>query len=170
MLRRYAHLSTGSYNPRTARLYTDIGYLTADSKLTEGCRGRVPQLASLGKTRPLRRMLQAPFTALHAEMLACVQRVARRARSDRPARIVLKINALTDAALIGALVDAGQAGAEIDLVVRGPAACRRPAWQTERIRVRSIVERFRAHAVALLPLGRRRRRREVLYPDERRTG
>ena len=145
VMRRYVHLSTGNYNPRTARLYTDVGTLSADPKLTEDAEAVFQQLASLGRTKPLRRMLQAPFT-LHAQMLAHVQQVARAARSGRPARIVLKINALTDAALIAALVDAGQAGAEIDLVVRG-ACCLAPGvpGQTERIRVRSIVGRFLEH-------------------------
>ena len=145
VLRRYAHLSTGNYNLRTARLYTDIGYLTADARLTEDAEAVFQQLASLGKTKPLRRMLQAPFT-LHAEMLARVQQVVRAARAGSAARIVLKINALTDAALIAALVDAGQAGAEIDLVVRG-ACCLPPGvpGQTDRIRVRSIVGRFLEH-------------------------
>ena len=145
LMRCYAHLSTGNYNPRTARLYTDVGYLTADPKLTADAEAVFQQLASLGKTAPLRRMLQAPFT-LHAEMLACVQRVAAAARARRKARIVLKINALTDAALITALIDAGQAGARIDLVVRG-ACCLPPGLpgQTDRIRVRSVVGRFLEH-------------------------
>jgi polyphosphate kinase len=145
VMRRYVHLSTGNYNPRTARLYTDIGYLSADPGLTEDAEAVFQQLASLGKTRPLKRMLQAPFT-LHAQMLAHMQQVARAARAGRKARIVLKINALTDAALIAALVDAGQAGAEIDLVVRG-ACCLPPGLpgQTDRIRVRSVVGRFLEH-------------------------
>ena len=149
VMRRYVHLSTGNYNPRTARLYTDIGYLSADPKLTGDAEAVFQQLASLGKTQPLRRMLQAPFT-LHAEMLACVQRVAAAARRRRKTRIVLKINALTDAALIAALVDAGQAGAEIDLVVRG-ACCLPPGLpgQTDRIRVRSVVGRFLEHTRVL---------------------
>jgi polyphosphate kinase len=145
VMRRYVHLSTGNYNPRTARLYTDIGYLSADPGLTEDAEAVFQQLASLGKTRPLKRMLQAPFT-LHAQMLAHMQQVARAARAGRKARIVLKLNALTDAALIAALVGAGQAGAEIDLVVRG-ACCLPPGLpgQTDRIRVRSIVGRFLEH-------------------------
>ncbi|HRI17650.1 MAG TPA: polyphosphate kinase 1, partial [Burkholderiaceae bacterium] len=163
VLRRYVHLSTGNYNPRTARLYTDIGYLSADPKLTEDAEAVFQQLASLGKTRPLRRMLQAPFT-LHAEMLARVQQVARAARSGQPARIVLKINALTDAALIAALVEAGQAGVEIDLVVRG-ACCLPPGLpgQTERIRVRSIVGRFLEHTRLLYFRWGRGDEDEVLY-------
>ena len=149
VLRRYVHLSTGNYNPRTARLYTDISYFTADPKLTEDAESVFQQLASLGKTRPLRRMLQAPFT-LHSQMLERVAQVARAARSGRHARIVLKVNALTDAALIGALIAAGRAGAEIDLIVRG--ACSLPPGlpgQTDRIRVRSVVGRFLEHTRVL---------------------
>jgi polyphosphate kinase len=149
VLRRYVHLSTGNYNPRTARLYTDISYLSADSKLTEDAESVFQQLASLGKTRPLRRLLQAPFT-LHSQMLERVQQVANSARAGRHARIVLKVNALTDVVLIQALIVAGQAGAEIDLIVRG--ACSLPPGlpgQTDRIRVRSVIGRFLEHTRVL---------------------
>jgi polyphosphate kinase len=145
-LRRYAHFSTGNYNPKTARLYTDIGHFTADSDLTADADAVFQQLASLGKTRPLKAMLQAPFT-LHKQMLALVARVAHAATEGAPARIVLKMNALTDSALIDALVHAGRSGAEIDVVVRG--ACMLPLGERgagERIRVRSIVGRFLEHS------------------------
>ena len=145
VLRRYVHLSTGNYNPKTARLYTDVSYFTADPRMTEDADSVFQQLASLGKTRPLRRLLQAPFT-LHSQLLERVQQVAAAARAGRPARIVLKINALTDIGLIQALMLAGQAGAEIDLIVRG--ACALPPGvpgQTDRIRVRSVVGRFLEH-------------------------
>ena len=145
LLRRYVHLSTGNYNPKTARLYTDLSTLSADPALTADAASVFEQLASLGKTRPLAKLLQAPFT-LHSAMLSHVNQVARAARAGRSARIVLKLNALTDTTLIQALVDAGQAGAEIDLLVRG--ACLLPPGlpgRTERIRVRSVVGRFLEH-------------------------
>jgi len=145
-LKRYAHLSTGNYNLATARQYTDIGYFSDDDELTGDVDAVFQQLASLGRTRPLRLLLQAPFT-LHRQMLASVARVAEAAAAGLPARIVVKINALTDVALITALVGAGQAGAEIDLIVRG--ACVLPAGIagiTDRIRVRSIVGRFLEHS------------------------
>jgi polyphosphate kinase len=145
LLRRYAHLSTGNYNPKTARLYTDLGYLTADPALTADVESVFLQLASLGKTRPLQRLLQAPFT-LHSHMLKRVRQVTDAARAGRPARIVAKLNGLTDPALIDALVTAGRAGTEIDLIVRG--ACVLPAGVpdfTEHIRVRSVVGRFLEH-------------------------
>jgi polyphosphate kinase len=144
-LKRYLHLSTGNYNPRTARVYTDLGLLSADPDLTADADAVFQQLASQTRTQPLKRLLQAPFT-LHAQMLALIERVAASARRGGPARIVVKCNALTDAALIQALIAAGQAGAQIDLIVRG--ACCLPAGvagYTERVRVRSIVGRFLEH-------------------------
>jgi polyphosphate kinase len=145
-LRRYAHMSTGNYNPKSARLYTDVGYLTADKELTADADAVFQQLASLGKTKPLSALLQAPFT-LHKKLLQHTARVADAARAGLPARIVVKVNALTDPALIEGLVRAGQAGANIDLIVRG--ACMLPpgiAGVTERIRVRSVVGRFLEHS------------------------
>jgi polyphosphate kinase len=145
-LRRYAHLSTGNYNPKTARLYTDVACLTADADMTSDADAVFQQLASLGKTKSLKQLLQAPFT-LHKQMLQHMQRVAEAAREGRPARIVVKVNALTDVPLMEALVRANQAGADIDLIVRG--ACMLPpgiAGQTDRIRVRSVVGRFLEHS------------------------
>ncbi len=148
-LRRYAHLSTGNYNPKTARLYTDVGYLTADPDLTADADAVFQQLASLGKMKPLRQMLQAPFT-LHRKMIQMIERVADAARAGQPARIVVKINALTDPPLIDALVHASRSGADIDLIVRG-ACVLRPGvpGATDRIRVRSVVGRFLEHSRVL---------------------
>ena len=145
VLRRYAHLSTGNYNPGTARLYTDLGMLTADALLTADADAVFHQLASLTKVRTPRHLLTAPF-ALHQRLVAHIGQVAEAARAGRPARIVLKINALTEPAMIHALVQAGQAGADIDLIVRG--ACMLPPGipgVTDRIRVRSVVGRFLEH-------------------------
>ncbi len=123
VLRRYAHLSTGNYNPGTARLYTDLGMLTADALLTADADAVFHQLASLTKVRTPRHLLTAPF-ALHRRLVAHIQQVADAARAGLPARIVVKINGLTEPAMIAALVSAGQAGADIDLIVRG--ACLLP--------------------------------------------
>ena len=142
---RYAHLSTGNYNPKTARLYTDLGHFTADPDLTEDAEQVFRQLASLGRTPPLRAMLQAPFT-LHAALLGLIRKVCQAAAAGRPARIVVRMNALTDVALIDALVQAARAGASIDLVVRG--ACMLPPGAdgaSANIRVRSVVGRFLEH-------------------------
>ncbi len=148
-LRRYAHFSTGNYNPKTARLYTDVGFLTADPDLTADADAVFLQLASQARTRPMKRLLQAPFT-LHDRMTELIDRVAEAALAGRPARIVVKVNALTDPGLIHSLVRASQAGASIDLIVRG--ACMLPpgvpGW-TDRIRVRSIVGRFLEHTRVL---------------------
>jgi polyphosphate kinase len=146
ILKRYAHLSTGNYNPSTARLYTDLGYFSDDAELTADVDAVFQQLASLGKMQPLNLLLQAPFT-LHSGMLAKVAQVTEAAAAGRRARIVVKINALTDVALIEALVGAAQAGTQIDLIVRG-ACLLAPGAEglTDRIRVRSIVGRFLEHS------------------------
>ena len=144
-LRRYAHLSTGNYNPRTALLYTDIGMLTADPGLTAEADAVLLQIASQGRSRAPRQLLTAPFL-LHRRLLRHIEQVASAARDGRPARIVAKLNALTDPALVRALLAAGRAGVAIDLVVRG--ACTLPPGVpgfSERIRVRSIVGRFLEH-------------------------
>jgi len=145
-LRRYAHFSTGNYNPRTARFYTDFGQLTADPDLTHDVDHVFRQLASLGNAKPTRRLLLAPFN-MHAQMMAMVERVGQSAGEGRTARLVLKVNALTDHELIAALLAAGKAGARIDLIVRG--ACMLPPGLpgvSENIVVRSVVGRFLEHS------------------------
>ena len=145
-LRRYAHLSTGNYNPRTSRLYTDLGYLTADPGLTADADAVFLQLASQTAAKPPRHLVTAPFH-LHKRMLRHIRQTAEAAKAGRPARIVAKLNALTDPGLIHALIEAGRAGVVIDLVVRG--ACMLPpgvAGFTENIRVRSVVGRFLEHS------------------------
>ena len=144
-LRRYVHLSTGNYNPRTARLYTDLGYLSADPALTADADAVFQQLASQARLRSHQRLVSAPFQ-LHRRLLAHVEQVTQAARQGAPARIVAKINALTDPALMEALMRCSQAGARIDLVVRG--ACMLPPGvpgHSENIRVRSVVGRFLEH-------------------------
>ena len=145
-LKRYVHLSTGNYNPKTARLYTDIGYLSADDGITADADQIFQQIASLTRMKPPRHLLTAPFV-LHKRLLAHIAQVGEAARAGKPARIVVKVNALTDTTLIEALVAAGQAGASIDLIVRG--ACSLPPGiegLTSNIRVRSVVGRFLEHS------------------------
>ncbi len=145
-LRRYVHLSTGNYNPRTSRMYTDLGYLTADEGLTADADAVFLQLASQTRTRPPQHLVTAPFH-LHKRMLKHIAQVESAARAGGPARIVAKVNALTDPAIIQALVQASRAGARIDLIVRG--ACMLPPGvpgATENIRVRSVVGRFLEHS------------------------
>lgn len=144
-LRRYAHLSTGNYNPRTARLYTDVGCLTTDEALTADIEAVFLQLASQVRLRSPQQLVAAPFQ-LHRRLMSHLRRVAEAARAGRPARVVVKVNALTDPALISALAEAGRAGASIDLVVRG-ACMLAPGvpGATPNIRVRSVVGRFLEH-------------------------
>ena len=142
-LKRYGHLSTGNYNPRTAALYTDVSYLTADARLTADMDRLFVHLASHSRLPTMQRMLLAPFT-LHRQMLAKIDAVGAAARAGKSARIVAKMNALTDQPLIEALMKAGDAGARIDLVVRG--ACALPAGLTQHVRVRSIIGRFLEHS------------------------
>jgi polyphosphate kinase len=145
-LRRYGHLSTGNYNPKTARFYTDVGMLTADADLTSDMDWVFRQLASVSKFKTPRKLLLAPIN-LHATMLELLGRVTQAARAGRPARVVVKTNALTDQDLIEALLQAGQAGARIDLIVRG--ACMLPPGLpgvSDNILVRSVVGRFLEHS------------------------
>ncbi len=143
--KRYLHLSTGNYNPRTARLYTDVGLLTANPEMVADADALFLQLASQLRARKAQQLLTAPFV-LHHRLVQTIDEVAAAAQAGQPARIVAKLNALTDPALIKALVRASQAGAEIDLVVRG-ACMLAPGvpGRTERIRVRSVVGRFLEH-------------------------
>ncbi len=144
-LRRYAHLSTGNYNPKTSKLYTDVGWLTADGDLTSDVDMIFQQLASLTQLKAPRQLLLAPF-GLHKRLLKLIEKVGDAALKGLPARIVVKVNALTDEPLIRALEDAAQKGADIDLIVRG--ACILPPGlpgMTDRIRVRSVVGRMLEH-------------------------
>jgi polyphosphate kinase len=144
-LRRYAHLSTGNYNSRTARAYTDIGYLTCDAEITRDIDQLFTHVASQNRLPAMRRLWVAPFK-LHDRLVEAIERVGRAAQAGEPARIVAKMNSLTDERLVHALIEAGQQGAQIDLIVRG--ACILPAQVpglTERIRVRSIIGRMLEH-------------------------
>ena len=148
-LQRYVHFSTGNYNPRTALQYTDVGYLTADPGLTLDADALFQQLASQVKLKAPRHLVTAPFV-LHRRLLSHIHQVATAARQGAPARIVAKVNALTDPALIHALIAAGQAGAKVDLIVRG--ACMLPPGVpglSDHIRVRSVVGRFLEHTRVL---------------------
>ena len=145
-LQRYGHLSTGNYNARSARLYTDLSHLTCDAAITEDMDAVFRHLSSHNQLPMLQRLVMAPFH-LHGRMSALIAQAAHAAAQGEDARIVLKMNALTDAALIAALVDAGRQGVQIDLIVR--SACQLPAQRegwTENIRVRSIVGRFLEHS------------------------
>ncbi|GMV54694.1 MAG: polyphosphate kinase [Betaproteobacteria bacterium] len=144
--RRYFHLGTGNYHPRTARLYTDFGLMSANEELGEDIDQVFKQLTGLGKVRALRHLWQAPFT-LHANMLTAIRAETDIARAGGKSRIIAKMNSLLEPEIIEALYEASQAGVEIDLIVRGVCALR-PGLPglSDKIRVRSIVGRFLEHA------------------------
>ncbi|WP_296749696.1 polyphosphate kinase 1 [Thiobacillus sp.] len=144
-LRRYAHLGTGNYHARTARLYTDFGLLTADEAMTADVGSLFTQITGLGKAGKLKRLWQSPFT-LHSEVVAAINREAELAAAGKPAAIVAKMNALLEPQVIAALYAASQAGVKIDLIIRGVCALKPGiAGLSENIRVRSIVGRFLEH-------------------------
>ncbi|MEW6133921.1 MAG: polyphosphate kinase 1 [Pseudomonadota bacterium] len=145
-LRSYAHLGTGNYHARTARLYTDFGLMTANPAITADVNQIFTQLTGLGRAGKLRELLQSPFT-LHAEILAAIERETIAAKAGQPAAIIAKMNALLEPRVIAALYEASQAGVRIDLIVRGVCALR-PGVKglSENIRVRSVVGRFLEHS------------------------
>ena len=145
ILRRYIHLGTGNYHARTARLYTDYGLLTCDKAVGEDVNKLFHQLTGLGKVEKLKKMLQSPFT-LHKQILAYIDYEREQAQQGKEARIIAKMNALVEPEIIRALYRASQAGARIDLIIRG-ICCLRPGVKgiSENIQVRSVVGRFLEH-------------------------
>ena len=146
MLRRYVHLGTGNYNPRTARLYTDLSLLTARETLTAEVAQLFNSLTGLGRAPEFRHLLVAPFN-LHARILELIAAETAHARAGRPGRIIAKMNKLVDPHAIEALYAASQAGVEIDLIVRS-TCCLVPGVKglSENIRLRNLVGRFLEHA------------------------
>jgi polyphosphate kinase len=145
-LKRYAHLGTGNYHPRTARFYTDFGLLTANQVLCEDADRVFTQLTGLGARRPMKVILQSPFT-LHDSMVALVRAEADAARAGKKARILAKMNSLLEQTVIEEMYKASQAGVKIDLVIRGVCALRAGVpGLSENIRVRSIIGRFLEHS------------------------
>ncbi|MCL2524643.1 MAG: polyphosphate kinase 1 [Betaproteobacteria bacterium] len=144
-LKRYAHLGTGNYHPRTARLYTDFGLMTANDEITQDVSEVFKQLTGLGKALSLKHLWQAPFT-LQPNVIKAIQAEAEAARNGGKAIIVAKMNSLLEPEVIDALYSASQAGVQIDLIVRGVCALR-PGVEglSENIRVRSIIGRFLEH-------------------------
>jgi len=144
-LRNYVHLGTGNYHPKTARLYSDYGLFTCEKELGEDVRRVFMQLTSLGKVSKLNKLLQSPFT-LHHGLLKMIDRETDNAKKGKPAKIIIKVNAVVEEQAIQALYRAAQAGVEIKLIVRG-ICCLRPGVPgvSENIEVRSIVGRFLEH-------------------------
>ncbi len=144
-LRRYIHLGTGNYHPRTARLYTDFGLLTCNPDIASDVNDIFTQITGLGKMGELRHLLQSPFS-LHPGMMAAIAREADHARAGRPATIIAKMNSLLEPKIIDALYAASQAGVKIQLIVRGVCALRPGvAGLSDHIEVRSVIGRFLEH-------------------------
>jgi len=144
-LKRYAHLGTGNYHTRTARLYTDYGLFTRDPDIGEDVQKVFQQLTAMGRAGRLKKLLQSPFT-LHKSMLELIEGEIQNAGGNGTARIMAKMNSLIEPQIIQALYRASQAGVEVDLIVRGICGLR-PGVEgvSENIRVRSIVGRFLEH-------------------------
>ena len=145
-IRRYVHIGTGNYNPKTARLYTDIGLLSCRDELGADLTELFNYLTGYSRQQTYRRLLVAPVN-LRDRMLALIHRESEHARNGFHARIVAKMNALVDPRMIVALYEASQAGVKVDLIVRG-MCCLRPQLPgiSENIRVISIVGRFLEHS------------------------
>ncbi len=147
-IRRYVHVGTGNYHPRTTRLYTDFGMMTADESICSDIHKMFMQLTGLGKAFELERVMQSPFE-LHEKLLRLIESEQNNAERGLEGRIIAKLNALTEPEVIKALYRASQAGVEIDLIVRGICCLRAGVpGVSENIRVRSIVGRFLEHARA----------------------
>jgi len=146
VLRRYAHLGTGNYNPRTAKVYTDLSLFTADPEVTEEV-GLLFNVLTGNLAKPrFRQLVVAPFD-LQRRMVELIDAEAAAARLGRPAAIFAKVNSLVDPGVIEALERASQAGVPIDLLVRG-TCCLVPGvpGRSETIRVRSVLGRFLEHS------------------------
>ena len=146
VMRRYAHLGTGNYNPVTSRFYTDISLLTSDPAITASVHSVFNYLTAHSESDDYAPLLVAPLT-LAESTIRLIQRETEHARAGRPARIIAKMNSLLEQSVIEALYAASQAGVEIDLIIRGICSLR-PGLPgvSERIRVRSIVGRFLEHS------------------------
>jgi polyphosphate kinase len=145
-VRRYSHVGTGNYNPKTARMYEDLGILSADDKLGEDLNKLFNQLSGFAPQASYNRLLVAP-RSIRPELLVKINREIENKRANKPAFIRFKLNALLDEEFVEALYLASMAGVEIDLVVRGICAIR-PGIEglSENIRVKSILGRFLEHS------------------------
>jgi polyphosphate kinase len=143
--RRYVHLGTGNYHPRTTRFYTDFGLLTCNDEISADVNEVFKQITGMGKVGALKHLWRAPFT-LHSNILACIKAETEAARAGRKTGIIAKMNSLLEPEIIEALYEASQAGVGVDLIVRGVCALR-PGVKglSDHIRVRSVVGRFLEH-------------------------
>ncbi len=145
-LRRYVHLGTGNYNNVTAKTYEDFGLFTADEDIAADVADLFNYLTGFGRPGEFRKLLVAPFT-LRRRLIDEIRDVADAARDGRKARIRIKVNGLTDTAVIDELYAASEAGARIDLLVRGVCSLRPGvSGLSDGIRVRSVLGRFLEHS------------------------
>ena len=146
LLQRYVHVATGNYNPTTSRIYTDIGLFSCDEEIADDATNVFNSLTGYSQFTDYGSLLVAPLN-LRKRMIKLIRRETAHAKAGRPARIIAKLNSLTDVATIRALYSASQAGVAIDLIVRGICMLRPGVAQvSENIRVRSIVGRFLEHS------------------------
>ena len=145
-IRRYVHIGTGNYNSKTARLYTDIGLFTSNEQIGADVSDFFNTLTGFSRQHDYRKLVVAP-TGMREHVLHLITREAEHAAAGRPARIIAKMNAVIDPAVIQALYGASAAGVEIDLIVRGMCSLRpQVPGLSERIRVVSIIGRFLEHS------------------------
>ena len=145
-IQRYVHTGTGNYNPETAKVYTDIGLFTADPDIVADVSDVFNYLTGYSSQKEFRSLLVAPVQ-LRTRLSELIMREAEHARAGRPARMILKVNAITDDQMIRVLYRASQAGVDMDLIVRGICSLRPGiAGVSDNIRVRSIVGRFLEHS------------------------
>jgi polyphosphate kinase len=145
-IRRYVHIGTGNYNGSTARLYEDLGLLSACPELGEDVSALFNFMTGYSRQKDFKLLCAAPYGLRDALTRRILREIAH-ARAGRAARIVMKMNSLVDPAMIRALYEASQAGVEIDLIVRG-ICCLKPGVPgvSDRIRVRSLIGRFLEHS------------------------
>ncbi|MEO8451016.1 MAG: polyphosphate kinase 1, partial [Gemmatimonadota bacterium] len=147
-IRRYVHIGTGNYSPKTARLYTDFGLFTVDPDIGADLSALFNALTGFGAPSSYRKLVVAPG-GMREHLLMLIRREQANAEAGRPARIGAKLNALVDADIISALYQASQSGVQIDLIIRG-VCCLRPGLVgvSDRIRVISVIGRFLEHSRA----------------------
>ncbi|MEO3945265.1 polyphosphate kinase 1 [Gorillibacterium sp. CAU 1737] len=145
-LRRYMHVGTGNYNESTARLYTDVGLFTSDSEIGEDASSLFNEITGFSSAPRMNQLVAAP-TWMSQEFARLIQRETQNALAGKPARIIAKVNSLSNQEIIDLLYEASQAGVQVDLIVRG-VCCLRPGVPglSEHITVRSIIDRYLEHS------------------------
>jgi polyphosphate kinase len=145
-IRSYCHIGTGNYNPKTARMYEDLGLLSSDEELTDDLSKLFNQLSGFAPQSTYERLLVAPRT-LRSELLEKIDNEIKNAKDGMPSGVQFKLNSLLDEEFVEKLYEASQAGVSVDLLIRGICAIRPGvAGMSENIKVRSILGRFLEHS------------------------